>query len=42
LKGENRRLREDVEMLRGEDFFFAGELDPRSRKKEHFSGPKRL
>jgi transposase len=31
LKAENRRLREDVEILRSATTFFAGELDPRSR-----------
>jgi transposase len=31
LKAENRRLREDVEILRAATTFFAGELDPRSR-----------
>ena len=31
LKVENRRLREDVEILRGATTFFAGELDPRNR-----------
>ena len=31
LKAENRRLREDVEILRAATSFFAGELDPRSR-----------
>ena len=31
LKAENRRLREDVEILRGATTFFAGELDPRNR-----------
>ncbi len=30
LKAENRRLREDVEILRGATTFF-GELDPRNR-----------
>jgi transposase len=31
LKAENRRLREDVEILRGARTFFVGELDPRNR-----------
>ena len=31
LKAENRRLREDVEILRAATTFFAGELDSRSR-----------
>jgi transposase len=31
LKAENRRLREDVEILRAATSFFAGELDSRSR-----------
>jgi transposase len=31
LKAENRRLREDVEILRAATAFFAGELDPRNR-----------
>jgi transposase len=31
LKAENRRLREDVEILRAATSFFAGELDPRNR-----------
>ena len=31
LKAENRRLREDVEILRAATIFFAGELDPRNR-----------
>jgi len=31
LKAENRRLREDNEILRRASIFFAGELDPRSR-----------
>jgi len=31
LKTENRRLREDVEILRAATTFFAGELDPRNR-----------
>ncbi len=31
LKGENRRLREDVAILRAATSFFAGELDPRNR-----------
>jgi transposase len=30
LKAENRRLREDVEILRAATTFFAGELDPRN------------
>jgi len=30
LKAENRRLREDVEILRSATTFFAGELDSRS------------
>jgi transposase len=30
LKVENRRLREDVEILRGATAFFVGELDPRN------------
>ena len=31
LKSENRRLREDNEILRKASIFFAGELDPRNR-----------
>jgi len=31
LKAENRRLREDVEILQAATTFFAGALDPRSR-----------
>jgi transposase-like protein len=31
LKAENRRLREDNEILKAATVFFAGELDPRSR-----------
>jgi transposase len=31
LKAENRRLREDVEILRAATTFFAGELDSRHR-----------
>jgi len=31
LKAENRRLREDVEILRAATTFFAGELDSRNR-----------
>ncbi len=31
LKAENRRLRKDVEILRGTTTFFVGELDPRTR-----------
>jgi len=31
LKAENRRLREDVEILRAATTFFAGELDLRNR-----------
>lgn len=31
LKAENRRLREDNEILRKASIFFAGELDPRNR-----------
>jgi len=31
LRVENRRLREDVEILRKASVFFAGELDPRNR-----------
>jgi transposase len=31
LKAENRRLREDVEILRRATTFFVGELDPRNR-----------
>jgi transposase len=31
LKAENRRLGEDVEILRGATTFFVGELDPRNR-----------
>ena len=31
LKAENRRLREDNEILRAATVFFAGELDPRRR-----------
>ena len=30
LKAENRRLREDNEILRAATVFFAGELDPRN------------
>ena len=31
LKAENKRLREDNEILRRASIFFAGELDPRNR-----------
>ncbi len=31
LKAENRRLREDVDILRVATTFFVGELDPRNR-----------
>ena len=31
LKAENRRLREDVQILKAATTFFAGELDPRNR-----------
>jgi transposase len=31
LKAENRRLQEDLEILRAATVFFAGELDPRNR-----------
>jgi transposase-like protein len=31
LKAENRRLREDNEILKSASIFFAGELDPRNR-----------
>ena len=31
LKAENRRLKEDLEILRAATVFFAGELDPRNR-----------
>lgn len=31
LKAENKRLREDVEILKAAASFFAGELDPRAR-----------
>lgn len=31
LRAENRRLREDNEILRRASIFFAGELDPRNR-----------
>ena len=31
LKGENRRLREDVAILKAATSFFVGELDPRNR-----------
>lgn len=31
LKAENRRLQEDIEILRAATVFFAGELDPRNR-----------
>lgn len=31
LKAENRRLREDVAILKAAASFFAGELDPRNR-----------
>ena len=31
LKAENRRLRDDVDILRRATTFFAGELDPRNR-----------
>jgi transposase-like protein len=31
LKAENRRLREDVDILRAATTFFAGELDSRNR-----------
>ena len=31
LKAENRRLRENVEILQAATVFFAGELDPRNR-----------
>ena len=30
LRAENKRLREDVEILRAATVFFAGELDPRN------------
>ena len=31
LRAENRRLREDVSILKAATTFFAGELDPRNR-----------
>ncbi len=31
LKAENRRLKEDIEILKAATVFFAGELDPRNR-----------
>lgn len=31
LKAENKRLREDVAVLKAATTFFAGELDPRNR-----------
>jgi transposase-like protein len=31
LRAENRRLKEDNEILKAASVFFAGELDPRSR-----------
>jgi transposase-like protein len=31
LRAENRRLREDNEILKAATVFFAGELDPRNR-----------
>lgn len=31
LKAENKRLREDVDILRAATTFFVGELDPRNR-----------
>jgi hypothetical protein len=31
LKNENRRLREDVAVLKAATSFFVGELDPRNR-----------
>ncbi|NDK92702.1 hypothetical protein GYA93_24670 [Gordonia desulfuricans] len=31
LKAENKRLREDVEVLKAATSFFVGELDPRNR-----------
>jgi transposase len=31
LKSENKRLREDLDILRAATVFFAGELDPRNR-----------
>ena len=31
LKAENRRLTEDLEIMRRASIFFAGELDPRNR-----------
>ena len=31
LRAENRRLREDIEILKAATVFFAGELDPRNR-----------
>ena len=31
LKAENRRLKEDMEILKAATVFFAGELDPRHR-----------
>jgi transposase len=31
LKAENKRLREDNEILKAATVFFAGELDPRNR-----------
>jgi transposase-like protein len=39
LKAENRRLREDVEILRGATTFFVGELDPRNRRLVPLAGP---
>lgn len=31
LKAENRKLKEDIEILKAATVFFAGELDPRNR-----------
>jgi transposase-like protein len=31
LKAENRKLKEDIEILKSATVFFAGELDPRNR-----------